>query len=51
MEYLTRMEGRKPSKTMCVYKLYVKRHMGSCEGKHESKGDEDDGSLQGTRDS
>lgn len=30
---------------------YVARYMGSCEGNHESKDDEDDSNLCGTRDS
>jgi len=45
------MEGHKPSKKMCVYKPFVERYIGSCEGKHESKDDEDDSNLYGTRDS
>jgi len=45
------MEGQKPSKRMCVYKPYVERCMANCEGKHESKGDEDDENLYGTRNS
>lgn len=45
------MEGHKPFKTMCVYKLYMEKYMGSCEGKHESENDEDDSNLCGIRDS
>lgn len=39
-----------PRQCMCI-SCYVERYMGSCEGNRESKDDEDDSNLYGTRDS